>query len=163
MVTVADLPEDTLLQRYIEPPCYTDCFATTLSGDISLPRYVEAFYTAPLFCVERLILGTFAGHPSTDLEAKAVAQGTAAKFAAWDVEDRTTNQLLMCDMKAATRSWFMTRPTDNATTLYFGSAVTPRDGKEMGAVFRAFLPAHTLYSKRLLSGARKRLLSQDQY
>jgi len=163
MITEADLPADTLLQRYAQPPCYTDCFTTTLPGEISLPRYVEAFYVAPLFRCERLILGAFAGRPSTDFGAKSLAEGTATEFAAWDVEDRTANQLLMRDMNAATRSWFMTQPADDATTLYFGSAVTPKDGAELGAVFRAFLPAHTLYSRLLLSGARKRLLSQGQY
>ena len=161
MVAEATLPEEALLQRYATPPSYTDCFTTTVPSNVALPRFVEAFYTSPLFRCERIVLGAFAGRPSTDNGAKAVAEGRTDQFAAWDVEERTETQLLMCDMAAATRSWFMVRPAANTTELFFGSAVTPKEGKELGRVVRAFMPVHVLYSKLLLSGARKRLLSLD--
>ena len=163
MIVETDLPQGALLQRYANAPNFTDCYGTGVPGDVSCARYVEAFYTAPLFRCERLILGAFAGRPSTDIGAKAVARGTSETFAAWDVEARAEHQLMLCDMAAATRSWFMVQPNGTSTTLYFGSAVTPKDGKELGPIFRTLLPAHALYSKLLLAGARKRLINQDQY
>lgn len=124
MIREPDLPADALSARYrSEDGHYTDCFATDVQGEVSLAEFVEAFYTARLFRCERVILKYFAKRPSTDAEARAVAQGTAKSFAAWTVEDRTDTQLLMCDMHEATRSWFKVEPAGGSTRLFFGSAV----------------------------------------
>ena len=55
------------------------------------------------------------------------------KFAAWHVENRSENEILMCDFRGRTRSWLMVAPvstvSDARTRLYFGSAVVPRTRK----------------------------------
>lgn len=153
------LPDSALLRRYSEDhSCYTDCFSTLYPAPIGLPEFVEAFYTAPLFRCERVILKLCVRRPSTDQQAAEVAQGRIQRFAAWDVEDRADNQLLMCDMASRTRSWFMCVPEQEKTRLYFGSAVTPAKGaQELGFMFRVLHPLHELYSRALLTGATRRL------
>ena len=95
MIAEPDLPEDALLRRYKpEDGHYTDCFRAEMPREVSLAAYVEAFYTARLFRIERAILRLTGQGRSTDAEAAAVAIGTRASFAAWTVEDRTTEQLL---------------------------------------------------------------------
>ena len=158
-ISAQPLPEDALLQRYNDGSGhYTDCFTAQLSQKISLPQYVEAFYTAPLFRAERVILRYTVKRPSTDQDATDVAQAKTTSFAAWDVEDRTENQLLMCDFAQKTRSWFMARDTEEGTQLFFGSAVTldPNTGK-LGALVEATTWLHVIYSRALLKGAVKRL------
>jgi hypothetical protein len=167
-VAPADLPVDALLRRYHDAGAYTDCWATRVDGDVDLAEYVEAFYTGRVFKLERLLLRWFAARPSSDADAGRVARGEQAHFAAWTVEGRAGDQLLMCDMAARTRSWFMVAPGDDAqagggaTRLYFGSAVVPmRDAAgapRMGSAFRALLGFHRLYSRVLLSAARSRVL-----
>ena len=163
MVEPCEIPADALLRRYRVEGCFTDCYTTTLAGTIALPAYVEAFYTTPLFRLERAILGVV-GRRSTDEHARALAQGTRAAFAAWTVEDRTADQLLLCDVLGRTRSWLMVAPDDagNATRLFFGSAVVPkRDPRTgelgLGTGYTALLGFHKRYSVALLGAARSAL------
>jgi len=128
---------------------------------VTQAAFVEAFYTTWLFKLERLLLRWFVARPSTDAQARELAKGAREDFAAWDVERRDHEQLLMCDMAARTRSWLMTEPSDAGTRLYFGSAVVPNVGADgtprMGAVFRLLLGFHKLYSRLLLGAAARRL------
>jgi hypothetical protein len=161
-VTREALAPDALLAAYANSGAYTDCYATTVPGDVDLARFVEAFYVGRVFKLERLLLRWFAGRPSSDAQARAVARGETTRFAAWDVEGRAPDQLLMCDMAARTRSWFRVAPGDGGTCLYFGSAVVPvRDRatgeQRMGWPFAALLRFHRLYSRILLAAARDRL------
>jgi hypothetical protein len=130
-----------------------------------LQEFVLAFYTTPLFRVERLILGLI-GRPSRDEQALKLSQGSADSFAAWSVEARALNQLLMCDFRGRTRSWFMATEGivagNEGTRLFFGSAVVSAgrgdtEKSDMGLLFRMLLGFHKLYSKALLSSARARL------
>ncbi|MEO9863866.1 MAG: hypothetical protein ABJO29_11310 [Yoonia sp.] len=144
------LPADALLQRYTaDPKNYTDCYVKDIAGHVSLSDFITAFYTTPLFRAERLILKYAVRRPSTDEDVHAVAHGDTQEFAAWTVEDRTEDQVLLCDMAGHTRSWFMVSPIDGGTRLHFGSAVTPGDG----VVVRAITPLHKLYARSLLRGA----------
>lgn len=151
--------------RYAEREAFTDCFTTTINREISFPSYVEAFYTTPLFRAERFILKWLAKRPSSDEDVRRLASGNTSEFAAWTVEDRSGNQLLLCDMHGRTRSWLMAAPATGQagrTDLYFGSAVVPRrstkSGKpEMGSAFSVLKGFHLWYSKALLAGARSRL------
>lgn len=157
MISETDLPDDALLQRYrAEDGHYRDCFTANVPREVALSDFVEAFYTARLFRVERVILRLTGQGASTDADAKAVAIGTSSAFAAWTVEDRTTNQLLMRDRHGATRSWFKVEEVGTTTVLHFGSVVVAQHGKLPGAM-KAFLPLHRLYSRLLLKGAVKRL------
>lgn len=161
-ITAGELPPGALLIRYCGRGAYTDCYVTTVPGRITQARYVEAFYTTPLFKAERLLLTWLAGRPSTDSEARQLASGEISTFAAWRVEDRHPDQILLRDFQGHTRSWLMSTvdatSTSPATTLYFGSAIVPRRGHDsIGAGFRALLGFHRLYSRALMRSAVMRL------
>jgi hypothetical protein len=124
---------------------------------VSHAQFVEAFYTTWIFKLERWILSWAVAKPSTDEEARGLAAGTRDRFAAWTVEDRATDQLLMCDYQKHTRSWLMVAACEldgnPATRLYFGSVVVPVER----FAYKALLGFHRLYSRLLLNSARARL------
>ena len=158
MIEKCLLPDDALLQKYARAGAYTDCYSTPTSTAVSHTDFVAAFYTTWLFKLERIILRLAVARPSTDAEARQLANGHIDTFAAWYVEERADDQLLMCDFRDRTRSWFMV----SGTRLYFGSAVVPeRDSKSgdgsIDLVFRLLLGFHRLYSRALLHAARSRL------
>ncbi len=160
------LPTDSLLNEYTRRGAYTDCYLTEVVGEISHAEFVLAFYTTPLFKLERLILKVVLSKPSTDDQANLLAHGETDLFAAWFVEDRSDNQLLLSDYKQLTRSWLMIEHENNVTNqltrLYFGSAVTaqhnPTTGKaSFGFGFSVLIGFHKIYSVLLLYSAKKRL------
>jgi len=163
-VVEADPPPGALLGRYGSGGGYTDCFVAVVPGHVTQAAYVEAFYTTALFRLERLVLALLVSRPSTDLEARRLAAGETDRFAAWTVEAREADQILLCDFMGSTRSWLMTvadAGSPTATTrLYFGSAVVPRSGAgRPGVGFRAMVPLHRLYARALLRSAVRRLMS----
>lgn len=156
------LPDNALLQRYREIGAYTDCFAVDIPQTITQEEYVAAFYTTFVFKLERFVLKWAVNKPSTDEEAALLAREQREGFAAWSVEARAPNQLLMCDYQKRTRSWLMTVPIAGGTRLYFGSAITKRLNKatgteELGPVFKAGLGLHRFYSVVLLRAVKARL------
>jgi hypothetical protein len=51
------VPANTLLEHYSSMNGgYTDCYVTEAPGPVSLSEYIFAFYTTPLFRLERFIL-----------------------------------------------------------------------------------------------------------
>lgn len=166
-VRSAELPPQALLAGYRARQAYTDCFLIELPRAVGLAEYVEAFYTTPLFKLERALLAAFARRPSTDEEARSLARGEASRFSAWTVEARDADQILLRDFMGSTRSWLMRAPADDAaqpaTRLYFGSAVVPRRGSAeagkpaFGKAFHALQGFHLVYSRALLRAAHKRL------
>jgi hypothetical protein len=171
-IHVCALPEQALLTKYARRGAYTDCYAAEVARRVSHAEYVEAFYTGALFKLERYLLAWFASKPSTDAQAKQLASGLLGKFAAWRVEERSPNQLLMRDFTGRTRSWLMVGPAVTGdlafTRLYFGSAVVPildqRSGKaKLGFTFEALLSFHKLYSRALLHAACSRLARTAAY
>ncbi|MDI4633539.1 hypothetical protein J7U46_10815 [Pelomonas sp. V22] len=163
-ITARELPAEALLNKYREQGAYTDCYATEMALPISHADFVEAFYTTPLFKLERLILALLLGRPASDAQARELAKGRLDRFAAWTVEGRAENQLLLCDFQSRTRSWLMVEAAADgrSTRLFFGSAVVPkldrRSGeRRMGAAFVALLGFHKLYSRLLLRAAVARL------
>jgi len=160
-IQACELPSESLLRKYQRDGAYADCYATQIGRRVSHSEYVEAFYTTWLFKLERRLLAWFVSRPSTDAQAAQLAAGGLDSFAAWSVEARAADQLLMCDFQGRTRSWLMVEGGES-TRLYFGSAVVPvvdaRSGvRSMGAAFRLLLGFHKLYSRALLSSARSRL------
>jgi hypothetical protein len=149
MIEKSALPATALLQKYVESGAYTDCYSTKISTEGSLSGFVTAFYTTWLFKLERFILRLLVSKPSTDEEAELLSKGEIEKFAAWYVEDRAEGQLLMCDFRGQTRSWFMVAPG----RIYFGSAVIPVQKSS----FQLLLSFHRLYSRALLAAAKSRL------
>ena len=165
------VPENVILARYRITGAYTDCYATEISGSIPLAEFIFAFYTTSLFKLERLILKWTVSKPSMDAQARQLANGEIESFAAWHVEDRNENELMMCDFPGRTRSWLMIVPVDTAsdtrTRLYFGSAVVPiRNSKtgepSLGLIFQALLEFHKVYSSLLLYSAKLRIKSQQK-
>ncbi|MGH8482587.1 MAG: hypothetical protein ACRES8_09000 [Nevskiaceae bacterium] len=147
------------MRAYARDGHYTDCWATEIPAAVSHARYVEAFYTTWVFRLERWILAWAIARPSTDEQARQLAAGTLDRFAAWRVEGRADNQLLMRDeFTRRTRSWLMVEPlAAGGTRLYFGSAVVRKADGRMGGNFSALLGFHRLYSRLLLHAARRRL------
>ena len=160
-----ELPEVALLRKYLVDGAYADCYATDTAKPVTHAAYVEAFYTTEVFKLERLILALLASKPSTDAQANQLASGSLDVFAAWRVEGRAADQILLADYTGRTRSWLMVAPSADArpgTRLYFGSAVVPakstRTGNTgLGLTFRALLGFHKVYSRVLLYAARSRL------
>ncbi len=160
------LPEEALLSKYARAGAYTDCYTAEIARPVSHAAYVEAFYTCRLFKFERFLLTWLVFKPSTDAQARELASGASDSFAAWRVEERSANQLLVCDFLGRTRSWFMIGPPSTGgtarTRLYFGTAVMPVRDKvsgqaRMGFAFKSLLAFHKLYSRGLLYAARSRL------
>lgn len=162
-VAEAALPPGALLSRYEGRGGYADCFVATVPGQVTQAAYVEAFYTTGLFKLERLVLAVLVARPSTDLDARRLATGEASKFAAWTVEAREADQILLCDFLGSSRSWLMSvadAASPGTTTLFFGTALVPRRGAgRLDIGFRALVPFHRLYARALLRAAVRRLRS----
>ena len=165
-IQACPLPSDALLNRYRTGGAFADCYVTEVAHPVSHAEFVEAFYNTALFKIERFVLRTFVSRGATDAQAQQLARGTTDSFAAWSVEERAPDQLLLSDYTQRTRSWLMVarpeNPASGGTRLYFGSAVVParsaKTGKaSLGPVFNALLGFHKLYSRTLLSAAASRL------
>ena len=157
-IQTTSLPAGALLERYSASGAYTDCYVATLPGQVALAEFMAAFYTTPIFKLERWLLARFLRYPSTDHEVQLLAQGQLTRFAAWHVESRESNQAILA--AGRTRSWLMAsqlpaRP--GATSLYFGSAVVQRRRGGLGWQFSALLGFHKLYSRALLAATVRRL------
>ena len=167
------VPSDSLLKTYRGGArlehwgLQGDCFSVVVDAPVTLSDFVVAFYTSPVFRLERLILRILAGAPSMDSDVRSVADGSGTLFAIWRVGERTATQLLMCDRYERTRSWFQVVPLEggDATELRFGSAVSSSRNRETGTLstgrwFRWLAGFHVLYSRLLLSAARRRVMKR---
>lgn len=162
-----EVPPNSLLSHYKDGHGYADCYVVEVYGVISQAMFIEAFYTSPLFKVERSILAHLAQKSASDADVRQLANGKTVTFSAWNVEAQSSAQLLLADSTGRTRSWLMALPvTENnqqtSTLLYFGSAVVRRQTKaadkpRMGWGFYALLGFHRLYSRLLLAAASKRV------
>lgn len=165
MFSVRDIaiPEDGLLRAYSERPgCYTDCFYIDTERTVSIADFVFAFFTTPIFKLERRILAATHAAPSTDEGIEDMAAGRNEAMALWRVEKRAPDQLLMRVTNERVRTWLMIAPQAQSTRLYFGSAVVPKettagDEPEIGLVFRSLLRAHRFYSMALLWSAKRKI------
>jgi hypothetical protein len=165
-VQAGPLPERALLSRYTRTGAYTDCFYTDVAAQVTHVQFVEAFYTSWVFKLERWVLSLSVRKPSTDEQALQLARGELDAFAAWEVEDRSEQQVLLTDFVHRTRSWLMCEASESRSTpgtrLYFGSAIIPSLDEKTGKLrlsggFRALLGFHKVYSVVLLDAARRNL------
>ncbi len=164
-IETCELPADALLRKYLDGVSYTDCYRIRAARFVSHADYVEAFYTTALFRLERVVLAALVSRPSTDEQVRQLAAGETDSFAAWSVEARAENQLLLCDLHGRTRSWLMTmRSADESGCmwLYFGSAVVPRVEPRsarlsIGRGYSVLLGFHKLYSRALLRSCASKL------
>lgn len=165
-VQTEKLPRKALSYKYACNGAHADCFFLDIPRKVSLEEYIEAFYTTPVFKVERTILSIFARKSSTDNNVKQLSLGRTDHFSAWTVENRLPNQILLCDFTKRTRSWLMTVDQESdqvpITRLYFGSVVVPKSvpatgQASFGLPFHLLSGFHHLYSRMLLSAAYKKL------
>ena len=155
------VPVNTFLETYLAKGNYVDCYVTSIDKQITFAEFVFGFYTTWLFKTERLILKLLVNKPSSDLQAKQLADNEIDHFAVWTVERRGENEILMCDFLSRTRSWLMVEKAEAGTKLHFGSAVVPAKGSEsLDFGFRALLRFHQIYSILLLYAAKRKLLSK---
>ncbi len=149
-------PSHSLIFEYTKAEGhYTDAFTTEAPKGADLTSFIAAFYTSPIFKLERFVL-RLSGAVSTDAEAMELAGGTRADYAVWTVEGRAEDEILMKDKSGRTKSWLAVK--DNR--LWFGSVVVPvkRRGKlTLGPVFDTLVGAHKIYSRILLSAATAKL------
>ncbi len=162
MIRREPVPAHALHAHYASKGAYLDCYATGIEQVVTHAQFIEAFYTTWLFRLERWILAWSVRKPSTDAQARELSLAQREAFAAWTMEARDENQLLMCDFLGHTRSWLMVAPRESGTTLYFGSVVTsrtdPRTGEQaLGRTYRLLLGFHKLYARALLAAARGKL------
>ena len=154
-VRAASLPPDALLASYSRSGAYTDCYSVTLDRPASLGDFMEAFYTTRVFKLERWLLASILRIPSSDDEAKSLAQGDVDRFSAWQVEARREDQAVLA--AGRTRSWLMVAPSGKFTTLFFGSAIVPQERGNLGWQFTMLLTFHKVYSRILLRAAAKNM------
>jgi len=165
-VSQPELPSDSLLIRYRESKDFTDCYQISINQKINLHEYVNAFYTSWLFKLERFIIKWLVNKPSTDQDVELLARSETSEFSAWSVEERTENQLLLCDYQGQTRSWLSVVNQDNESSqIYFGTAVVYRKDKkgrtiEFNQVFKFISLFHHFYAKALIRCAAKKLNKQ---
>src|SRR4030095_9894057 len=95
VIEPCDLPPTALLRSYRDAGAYIDCYATEIAARVSHSEYVEAFYTTFVFKLERLLLKWLVSKPSTDTGAARLARGELDSYAAWTVEGRAPDQVLM--------------------------------------------------------------------
>jgi hypothetical protein len=166
-VQPCEIPQNSFLRKYGDGVGFADCYVTDVPGTVSQAAFIEAFYTSPLFKLERTMLWLLASKRATDADAQLLAAGMASKFSAWHVEAQSSSEVLLADMTGRTRSWLMALPiaarkSAPRTRLYFGSAVVPqpcagRQKASMGWLFHALLGFHRQYSRLLLRAAGRRL------
>ena len=79
------VPADSFLGAYAAKGAFTDCYAASVPGSVSLSEFVLAFYTTPLFKVERWLLAKLGGlrkEATTTRDGAAHALADALKQAA---------------------------------------------------------------------------------
>lgn len=147
------VPPDSLLGGY-SARGYVDAWAVTLDRPLGLAAFIRAFYESRAFRPERIVLG-FAGLRGSAADLEALAEGGGTRFAAWTVEARRSDQVLLA--AGRTRSWLAVAPAPAGCTLRFGSAVVACDDGRLGPAFAALLGFHRVYSRLLLVSAVRRL------
>ena len=51
-----EVPPNSFLRQYKDGRGYADCYVIKLPGTVTQAAYIEAFYTSPLFKIERTLL-----------------------------------------------------------------------------------------------------------
>ncbi len=160
------LPEGAFLQNEItDPEVYADCFYADLPRRVTLQQYIRAYFDAPVFRAERVILKHALSSPSTTEDVHNLAKGTGTSLAAWHMTHRDNEQILLAIPKGPVRTWLMVTKHPSKTghsRLYFGTALVPpsnprKSQLKIPPVYRFFIGPHRLYSRLLLSQAIRAL------
>lgn len=161
------VPDGSLMAQFRDMPgCQADAYQGQVTGPVTLGDHIAVFFDTPPFRLERLLLRVFAGRATSAADVAALADGRAARFAIWQVVDRTETEIMLAVDRSRIRTWLAVVPppagVDQPTMLQFGSAVLPisvsADGKgRIGFLFRALTGFHDLYSRLLLRAAISKL------
>jgi hypothetical protein len=130
-----EVPPNSLLRAYKAGAGFADCYLVEVPGAVTQEAFIGAFYTSPLFRVERKILKYLASRPATDADAMQLAAGKATKFSAWRVEKQSPSELLLADFTGRTRSWLMAEPVaipDQPLVLRIGRLAARRQARQCG-------------------------------
>jgi hypothetical protein len=156
------IPDGSLIAQQAELfGYYTDCYGIELGHAATLPEFISAFYTTPLFRLERLILSLTPRGRMKDADVMALSSGESGRMAVWKVEARRDCEILLS--AGRTKSWLMVAPSQSGSQLFFGSVVVPEPPKReggsprLGPVFDSLLSAHRIYSRLLLGSAAQSL------
>lgn len=153
VVRAITVPSGALLAAY-DGRGHVDAYAADLPRPVDLPDFIRAFYDSPAFRPERWILAAV-GHRGSAADLAALADGRGSRFAAWTLEARRPDEVLLAAF--STRSWLAVEPRGTGCTLHFGSAVVARADGRLGPGFHALLGFHRLYSRVLLGTAARAL------
>lgn len=156
-IKLTDIPHGGFLQNYADiDNCHTDCFVTEVAKQVSFADYAKAFFSSPIFKLERHIIALTLRKPTNEQDVADLISGASDRFAVWQVENRADNQLLMKVGDGQIRTWLMVEEGADHTKLYFGSAVLPKDENgSMGFIFYALMGFHKLYARLLLWLAKR--------
>lgn len=156
-IQMGEIPDQGLLGRYnLVKHAYTDCFKTEVDQSVSFEKYARAFFSSPVFKLERIIIALTTGKKTTERSVDELISGQSDDFAVWQVEDRTDNQLLLKVGDGQIRTWLMSEQKDDSTMMYFGSAILPlNENGDKGFLFHALFGFHKLYARILLWMAKK--------
>lgn len=161
-----ELPDIALSVKYREKGAFVDCYYIDIPKEISLEKYIQAFYTTILFKVERGILSISTLKFASDKDAVQLSLGQTKDYSIWSVENRQDNQILLAEFTGKTKSWLMVQPRKNSMTrLYFGSVVVPKNLSDsgqasFGLLFHVLSKFHQIYSRALLKAATKKLMKE---
>ncbi|NRB30287.1 MAG: hypothetical protein HRU27_06805 [Rhizobiaceae bacterium] len=159
-------PEGAFISQYSTTlGGYSDCYYIDIQKDVALSDYILAFFSTPIFRMERLILNLVPSGRSNEQCVLDLAAGTGDKIAGWKTEKRDDSQLLLAVGDGPIRTWLMVQGSpysETTTRLYFGSAVLPtgmtKEGHpKLAIVFRLFAGLHIFYSRLLLWWAARDL------
>lgn len=160
-ITSRALPPSSLLARHRGTECYRDAFCARVPGEVSLKRFIAAFYASAAFLPERIVLRLI-GRPAGKAAIAALAENRIRAFSAWSVEAREADQILLRDFQDRTCSWLGVSHGGAAhgqpdapghTELWFGTGIRHPES----LVVRTLVPVHRWYARRLLAGAARRL------
>ncbi|MDP5253806.1 MULTISPECIES: hypothetical protein [unclassified Vibrio] len=164
------VPDASLLGKYKQRNAFTDCYSTVVTIPVTLPEFIDAFYTTWWFKLERWLLALFCRQSSTDKQVSQLARAQTSDMSVWRVESRTETEILLSAWH--TRSWLCVQSEQTSshvvisTNLLFGSAVIPsRSNGQFALLFHLLGGVHRWYAKCLLAAAAKQLRrkhSRDQ-
>ena len=162
-ITAPPLPPQSLLARIRGPECYRDAFRASVAGEVSLGELVTAFFSSRAFLAERMALHLI-GRGADHADIAALAAGRTERFAAWQMEAREENELLMHDFLDQTCCWLavshgaggpLPEPRPGTTDIWFGTAVREFEGP----IVSRLRGAHRWYARKLLGAAARGLHS----
>ena len=125
----SSIPTSAYVNCYVgQDKTLIDCYRINVLHEVSLEDFVGQFYRGRLFKIERWVIKTFTGHPSSDTQIDSLLSQRSANLSAWTQEFRGSTELVMCDYQKRTCSWFMTeKQAGGGTGLYFGTVLKPTD------------------------------------